>query len=150
MGRLPFLDPDLEHVAIRDFWLLREHDIPAAGGVYILLTAPGITFRYPRYSSPVFYIGQAQNLKRRLCDHLRWSADARDNRKEALYYPVYEYAAAHGGRYTYILTKTRRTPKKLEDIVLACFAERYRSWPVANGRGAWTSLFTMDELEARK
>jgi hypothetical protein len=32
------------------------------------------------------------------------------------------------------------TPKNLEDEVLALFAKKYRSFPVANGAGAWNRI----------
>jgi hypothetical protein len=150
MRQLPFLDSDYKHGPIRDFWQLRDHDIPKIGGVYILLASPGVTFMYPRRRSSVFYIGQAKNLRNRLYFHLHFAEEAKNNRKETLYWPYYEYAAAFGARYTFIPSMSRENPKKMEDDVLACFAEHYRSWPVANGAGGWNSLLTLKELEKRR
>jgi hypothetical protein len=150
MRRLPFLDPAYEHGPVLDFWQLRDHDIPHQGGVYILLAAPGITFPYPQRRSSVFYIGQSANLRDRLLTHLHFAEEARDNRKETLYWPRYEYAAAFGARYTYLLTVPRESPKHLEDAILACFAEHYRSWPVANSAGGWNLLSTPEELVEKK
>jgi hypothetical protein len=150
MRRLSFLDSGYEHGPIKDFWQLRDHDIPKDGGVYILLASPGITFMYPQRRSSVFYIGQAKNLRNRLHFHLLCAEEAKNNRKETLYWPRYEYAAAFGARYTFILKKPRENSKELEDDVLACFAEHYRCWPVANGIGSWNSLLTLKELEKRR
>jgi len=150
MRQLPFLDSGYKHGPIRDFWQLRDHDIPQTGGVYILLASPGVTFMYPRRRSSVFYIGQAKNLRNRLYSHLHFAEEAKNNRRQTLYWPVYEYAAAFGARYTFILNKPRESPKKLEDDILACFAEHYRSWPVANSAGSWNSLLTLKELERRR
>jgi hypothetical protein len=149
MRQLPFLDPEYEHGPIRDFWYLRDHGIPKTGGVYILLAKPGITFMYPRRRSSVFYIGQAKNLHNRLFFHLRAAEEAKNYRRWTLYMPYYEYAAALGARYVIIPATHRENPKLLEDDVLACFAEHYRSWPVANGAGGWGSLLSLTELEKR-
>jgi hypothetical protein len=150
MPQLPFLDPGYTNGPVRDFWKLKYHDIPNKSGVYILMANPGITFLYPRYKSPVFYVGQAVNLRNRLYGHLRAANEAKYNRKETLYWPYYEYAATLGARYTIILCENKETPKKLESDILACFAERYRSWPVANGVGGWESLLTLKEIKKRK
>lgn len=148
--KLTFLDRHYLHGPVRDFWSLSEHEIPAAPGAYILLARAGITFMYPRHRSSVFYIGQSRNLRQRLSDHLRFAKEARTNRKTPLYYPRYEWAAVFGGRYTIIPAKPKEKPKRLEDDLLAMFAEHYRSWPVGNGSGAWNSLLSMAQLRRRK
>jgi len=148
--KLTFLDRDYTHAPIRTFWDLLDHDVPEKRGAYVLLAASGTTFMYPRRQSSVFYIGQARNLRRRLLQHRRFAIVARDNRKEVLYWPRYEYAAAFGARYTFILAKPREKPKTLENELLAMFAEHYRSWPVANGTGGWGSLLTLAQLRRRQ
>ena len=102
----------------------------------------GFRFNYPEGNSPVFYIGQASNLRRRLNEHLKWASEARDtpNRRYNLYHPRYEYAAKFNPRYTYIRTWQNVTPKDLEDIILARFAWKYLSFPVTNGQGAWRRI----------
>jgi hypothetical protein len=104
---------------------------------------------YPRRQSSVFYIGKAAHLRARLRQHLRYATEARDRRQRTLYWPRYEYAASFGARYTYVLAKSRKKPKRLEDELLAMFAEHYRSWPAANGVGAWGSLLTPAQLHRR-
>jgi hypothetical protein len=148
--KLPFLDRGCDHGPVRDFWCLRDHDIPQRPGAYILLARPRITFMYPRRRSSVFYIGKAANLRARLRQHLRYATEARCDRQETLYWHRYEYAAAFGGRYTYVLAKPRQKPKCLEDDLLAMFAEHYRSWPAANGVGSWNSLLTPAQLRRRR
>jgi hypothetical protein len=147
MHQLPFLSHKFAHEHIRNFWELKEHGIPEVAGVYILLAADGFTFPYPRQSSSVFYIGQATNLRKRLYTHLRFARQARDDRRETLYWPRYEYAAAFGGFYTWMRTKGIESPKFLEEEVLCRFAEQYRSWPVANGMGAWQGLLPREQAE---
>lgn len=125
---------------IRDYWEMKEENIPPSPGVYILLSKPTISFQYPRGRSPIYYIGQASDLRKRLRDHLRYSRDAKNDRRNNLYWPRYEYAAAFGGRYTFIRTWKGMTPKNLEDSILAQFAEQHRSFPVANSAGSWTKI----------
>jgi hypothetical protein len=96
--------------------------------------------QYPKGLSAVFYIGQAANLRRRLTDHLRWSMQARQDRRLTLYFPRYEYAAALGARYAYFEAPRGWTARRLETRLLCDFATRYRSWPVANGAGSWEGI----------
>jgi len=56
---------------VADFWRSNEHDIPSTPGIYILIAKRGVTFRYPNGKSPVYYIGETANLKKRLSGHCR-------------------------------------------------------------------------------
>lgn len=124
-------------IPVREFWKMKNDDIPGSPGVYILLSKPSINFQYPIGKSPIFYIGKAANLRLRLHEHLKYSNEAKNDRKRDLYWPRYEYAASFGGRYTFIHTWQGMNPKDLEDKVLRQFADCYRSFPVANGAGSW-------------
>ncbi len=121
----------------RDFWSLDQDVIPQTGGVYILIAGPGLVFQYPHGRSAVFYIGMARNLRSRLRQHLTYAVQARSDRRLSLYWPRYEYAARFAGRYAFIKTWQGMSPRALEDEVLARFAARFRSFPVANGAGSW-------------
>jgi hypothetical protein len=135
--RLAFIDAQFGQAPVRDFWSLKNQQVPEGAGAYVLLAAPGVRFTYPRRDSSVFYIGQATNLRERLLQHVRYALEARQRRRRTLYYPRYEYAAEFGCRYTYVRCRPRQEPRVLEDVLLAAFAMRYRSWPVANGAGSW-------------
>ena len=126
-------------IPLRDYWKMKNDDIPASPGVYILLSTPSIRFQYPRGKSPIFYIGKAANLRRRLHEHLKYSLEAikEKDRKREWYWPRYEFAASFGGRYTFIHTWQGMNPKELENMILRRFAVYYRSFPVANGAGSW-------------
>ncbi len=145
MWRLPFLDRDYSNGPIRDFWDSDQDEIPARPCAYVLIAGQGFTFMYPRRQSSVFYIGQARNLRQRLCEHLRYARAAKYKRKEVLYSPRYEWAATFGARYTYILCRSQERPKRLEEDLLAMFAEHYRAWPLSNGVGSWKRLLTFQE-----
>ena len=121
------------------FWELNDHDIPAAPGAYILL-ARGTRFPYPRGKNSVYYVGQSTNLSRRLREHLRQALEARDDRNWTVYLPAHEYAAAFGTHYCYVHTWQGLTPKALEELLLARFAEKHRSFPVANSAGSWRRI----------
>ena len=70
----------------------------------------------------------------------KYATEAREARRRPQYWSRYEFAAVHGGRYCYIRTWQGLRPKDLEDIVLARFAKKYRSFPIANGAGAWKKV----------
>jgi hypothetical protein len=127
---------------MEDFWRLEDHDIPALPGVYLLLAKKSVHFIYPAGTSPIFYIGQAKSLRQRLQNHRRYAGQVRDDCRigSPLYWPRYEYASAYGARYCYIRTNQGRTPKALEDTVLARFQKRYYTRPVANSAGAWNRI----------
>jgi hypothetical protein len=129
----------VESPKLLDFWGLQADDIPTLPGAYVL--AANNWFTYPAGKSPVFYIGQASNLRRRLMNHLKFAEHVRDNeRRGSMYYSRYEYAGAFGARYTYVRTWQRLSPKALEELLMASFAKRYRAFPIANGAGSWNRL----------
>ncbi len=140
MYHLPFLDPGYDHVPLRLLSDISQHDVPHKRGVYVLLARTGVRFSYPRGRSPVFYIGMSSDLHTRLSTHAKYSLEAAEDRKYTLYYAVYEYAAAFGCRYTYMLLRPGERAAHVESCLLAMFAEHYRSWPVANTKGGWEHL----------
>ena len=147
MADLDFVT-DLQDADLRDtdwfsgqlrFWEMNDHDIPNAPGAYVL-QARGTRFPYPLGTNTVYYIGQSRNLRRRLRGHLRYALEARDYRQGSVYWPRHEYAAAFGTHYCYVHTWKGLTPKALEEVLLARFAEKHRSFPVANSFGAWRRI----------
>jgi len=143
MARFDFLKNIKGKVSkTKDFWKVEEHDIPATPGVYVLIAKNGVRFTYPKGKSPIYYIGQTNSLKRRLCGYLRWHTEAHNEKRSVfpLYEARHEYGGKFGGRYCYIKTWSGQSPKGLEDIVLARFAKRYRTFPVANSAAAWNRI----------
>lgn len=137
-----FRDSD-RYSGLLNFWTLDDHDIPREPGAYFLY-ARGTRFVYPKGKNAVFYIGQSVNLRARLTTHLKFSLEARENRRnpEYLYYPRYEYASRVGTHYGYIRTKRGMTPTGLEEILMTWFARQHRSFPVANGTGSWKRIYS--------
>ncbi len=146
MAILDFLS-DCGKGTLKDFWKLNNHDIPSSPGVYVLITRGDIHFHYPLGKSPVFYIGQSKNLRSRLYSHLKLAKEARDNRKEYLYWPRYEFTAVYAGRYCFIQTWQGMTARALEEEVLARFARKYHSFPIANGQGSWNRINRVMEMD---
>jgi hypothetical protein len=145
MALLDFLEEiEREHRVSRidNFWKIKKHDVPSTPGVYILIAKRGMMFRYPRGKSPVYYIGQTNSLKRRLCGHWRWHDEVRQGKRSVfqLYEARHEYGGKFGGRYCYIKTWPGMSPKGLEEIVLARFAKQFRTFPVANSAAAWNRI----------
>lgn len=129
---------DVKISGMGNFWTLDLHEVPPAPGAYVLYARSGVTFQYPNGKSPVYYIGMAKSsLRNRLFQHLRYAQQASYDRRWTMYWPRYEYAAKFGGRYAFIRTWQRMTPRALEEEILKRFAERYRAFPVGNGAGAW-------------
>lgn len=114
-------------------------DVPARRGVYVLVAADGTRFVYPKGKSPVIYIGQASNLRRRLREHLKhWRDIARDEepdlRAHVEHCSRYWYIeSCKGARvYTFHCLKGQ-SAKDLESEVIWHFYEKYRALPVGNG-----------------
>jgi hypothetical protein len=132
-----------ERSRMKNFWKLECHEIPSSSGVYLLVAKAGIEFQYPEGKSPIYYIGKADSLRRRLLQHLKLHLEVKSRNVEEedfLNRPRHEYGAVFGGGYCFIKTWSGMTPKNLEDEVLALFAKKYRSFPVANSAGAWNRI----------
>ena len=113
--------------------------VPARRGVYILVAANRTKFIYPKGKSPVIYIGQASNLRRRLREHLKnWKTVVRDEEKDLRdhveHCPRYWYIEkCKGARvYTFYCLKGQRA-KDLESEIIWHFYEKYHALPVGNG-----------------
>ena len=128
-----------------DFWTLDRHDIPARPGVYVLFGSH--SFVYPSGRSPVFYVGQSDDLRARLRTHMKWSLEASAPVRKPLYFPRYEYAAKFGRWYAYARTWQRLTPRAMEEMVMSRFADRYRAFPIANSAGSWNRVGTFAGYE---
>jgi hypothetical protein len=148
MTPLDFLG-DLIPSPVRDLLTWDKTQAPRAPGAYILLAGSGATFRYPAGESPVFYIGQAGKLRSRLWRHMTAIRQAREARRHCVYRPTREYGAAFGTHYSFVLAPSGWLPKRLEDVLMARFARRYRSLPVANGAGAWRRIRAIIDCESQ-
>ena len=119
--------------------------VPTQAGVYIIVAKGGKTkFIYPRGKSPVIYIGEAKDLRRRLRTHLHHLNDLRNSEEEDLlqhvqHCPRYNYMRAFGAYvYLFYCLKKTQDSKTLESWVIEKFYEHYRSIPVGNGARSFT------------
>lgn len=131
---------DNEDYAIFDLINGNIEDVPDIGGGYVLGTADGTMLVYPWGTSPIFYIGKATGLRRRLQDHRKaleeCIADHASERSKVLS-PRYVYGAAFGAHAVWYLAG-KIAPPKVEEVLMASFRDAYGSIPVANGQQNWS------------
>ena len=116
-------------------------NVTTGPGVYIIVSADNTKFVYPKGNSPVIYIGKADNLRRRLSEHLKSLENVHQYEdlwlKKDKYQPPsrYLYMKYYGRAriYTFHCLKNTQEAKNLESQILWKFYERYCSLPVGNG-----------------
>lgn len=109
--------------------------VPETGGAYVLGTSDGTMFTYPWGSSPVFYIGKADNLQNRLSEHKAHIESCSDDHERLHWWQRYQYGAAFGADCGYY---SRRGPEDVQNVeadLMECFYEAFGAIPVANS--AW-------------
>ena len=115
------------------------NEVTTGSGVYIIVSADNTKFVYPKGTSPAIYIGKADNLRRRLREHLKNLDSIRNEEtymKGHWYQPCsrYQYMKYYGAYvYTFHCLKNFHDAKNLESQILWKFYERDRSLPVGNG-----------------
>lgn len=112
-------------------------NIPITAGAYVLGSTNGQQLIYPWGSSPIFYIGQSNNLYNRLKDHKNAIIRAMDNHEELNWWPRYQYGAAFGATVAWYSVKGSQNPNSLESNLITNFYQTYGSIPAANG--TWPS-----------
>ena len=111
---------------------LTDAEIPGDPGVYVLGTADGTMLTYPWASSPVYYIGKADNLATRLANHRHWTEQARQDFWSQWWWPRYQYGAAFGADVAWFLCKQDEDAAALEAAIVDSFYMRFGSIPTAN------------------
>lgn len=115
------------------------NNVTTGAGVYIIVAEDKTKFVYPKGTSSVIYIGKAENLQRRLKEHLKNLNNLKENEEEDLrnhieHCPRYQYISYHGAHvYTFHCLKKTQDAKELESLVIWKFYEKYRALPVGNG-----------------
>jgi len=115
--------------------LALEH-IPEKAGVYVMLSTR-TEYTYPwseskgRGTSRVYYIGQSENLRKRIGRHqTNLEGTISHHEPGTVYWSKYEYGVHHGCNVVWVISKT---PKDTERKLLEDFALYYGAKPVANG-----------------
>lgn len=110
---------------------LDPNTIQEKSGIYFIVSKQH-KFVYPKGDSPLIYIGKADNLRRRIQDHLVAYKNA--NPKAMWTYSRYNYMDMSGGFEIYYLTTiTNEKAKYLESRAMEDFYDRYLATPVGNG-----------------
>ena len=111
--------------------------VPETPGAYVLGSSDGTKFVYPWGDVPIFYIGKADDLWKRLSDHKLYTLKAIRDHEERYWWPRYQYGAAFGATVAWYSIKGNQNPNSLETDLIDQFYEMYGSIPVANG--TWPS-----------
>jgi len=132
---LRFYVGDLGRWHTRLFDLLADdydNDPPASsGGAYVLGTSDGTILIYPWGSSPIFYIGKADNLKQRLSYHRNAVLGAIEDHN-SYWWPLYQYGAAFGTDCAYYSRNGPQNVQNIEAGLVTSFYERFGAIPTAN------------------
>lgn len=112
--------------------------LPNKPGVYIIVAEDKTHFVYPKGNSSVIYIGKADNLHRRLSEHLHSLRSLERNEEEWLQNrlqctPRYQYIKQFGGKVYTFHCLGKQDAKNLEADIIWKFYEKYRAIPVGNG-----------------
>ena len=130
--------------------------IPEKKGVYLLVGTKNLI--YPNSKSHIYYIGQSDNLKKRISTHMTRTEKV----KKAISWDINTVGIVDLPRYTYgakysksiIIIEPRikfqNCPKELEANVIAEFYKIFKSCPVANGTFMPKKLRTILEKNSIK
>ena len=106
--------------------------VPGTGGAYVLGTSDGTMLTYPWGSSPVFYIGKADDLKQRLSTHRKHICAANEDHEAIYWWQRYQYGAAFGAHCAYYSRKGRENVQNIEATLIESFYGVFGSIPAAN------------------
>lgn len=107
--------------------------IPEKPGSYIIGASDNTKFIYPWGASPIYYIGKADNLNKRINDHYKYILRAIEDHEETNWWPRYQYGASFGAKVAWYTVRGKQNPNKLESDIITEFYNTYGSIPIANG-----------------
>ena len=107
---------------------------PEIAGAYVLGANEGTMFSYPWGNSPIYYIGQSRDLRKKLAEHRKYILLAKDDRGEQRWWPRYQYGASFGATVAWYLGRGSQFAHMLEYDLVTSFYEMYGSIPLANSR----------------
>ena len=113
-----------------------ENQLPETGGAYVL-GASTTMLTYPWGTSPIFYIGKANNLRARVIQHRTNILSARDDHDERYWWPRYQYGAAFGTHVAWYSRHGQQNPQNVEAHLIEKFYEVFGAIPTANS--SWPS-----------
>jgi excinuclease UvrABC nuclease subunit len=149
MKSFPFLKEFRPCQGASGGFLLNKDDISGDtrhnSGVYVIESADGFKFPYPKGRSNVLYIGKADNLHSRLMHHWRRLKRLIESKgeygmedDEPWVSSKYQYMFYHGAKVYYYKCQRTQEAKELEARVLWAFYSKYRALPVGNGAKSYS------------
>ena len=131
------------------FSLLKDDDmlnnVSEVPGVYIIEAEDRCRFPYPRWSSPVIYIGKSDtSLRRRLKEHRAILSELHNNsdygipKDDPWVSSRYQYMHRHGAKVYYYPCRGKQEAKEEEAKVIWQFYEKYRALPVGNAAKSYS------------
>ena len=106
--------------------------VPNTGGAYVLGTSDGTMLTYPWGSSPVFYIGKANDLNHRLSTHRKHIRAAMKDHHVIYWWQRYQYGAAFGADCAYYSRNGPQNVQNIEAELIESFYGMFGSIPAAN------------------
>lgn len=106
--------------------------VTAKGGAYVLGASDGTMLTYPWGSSPIFYIGKAGNLRRRLTQHRDYIKAAIVDHDAIGWWPRYQYGAAFGADCACYSRHGPENVQNVEAVLVESFYYAFGSIPAAN------------------
>ncbi|MDE0450787.1 MAG: hypothetical protein OXI90_03345 [Gammaproteobacteria bacterium] len=128
---LAFHEKEWPDTPVINLLAAKDADLPTEPGAYVLGTAGETMLVYPWGTSPVYYIGKAEDLRERLSTHRTYIQGAKDDYWERWWWPRYQYGAAFGASCVWFASH-ETSAKVLEASLVSEFYLRYGSIPVAN------------------
>ncbi len=110
---------------------------PNTAGAYVLGTKQRTMLTYPWGNSPVFFIGESRDLRKKFAEHRRLILSAQKDRGEQTWWPRYQYGASFGATVAWYSVRGAQFPNKLLYGLLATFYDMYGSIPLGNS--SWPS-----------
>ena len=117
----------IDLLAVADF-----NEIPSEPGAFVFGTNDGTKFIYPWGSSPIFYIGQTEDLRRRFSNHRRRIVEALQDVSAKSWWPRYQFSAAFARDCAWYRVQSGQRPQILAEDLIRDFRGQYGAIPVAN------------------
>ncbi len=106
--------------------------VPITAGAYVLGTSDGTMLTCPWGSSPIFYIGKADALNKRLAAHREHIKGTKQDHDELSWWPRYQYGAAFGADCAYYSRRGPELAQNIESALIECFYYQFGAIPAAN------------------
>lgn len=125
---LAFHETEWPDTPVIDLLAAEDADLPTEPGAYVLGTAGETMLVYPWGTSPIYYIGKAEDLRERLSTHRTYIEGAKNDYWERWWWPRYQYGAAFGASCVWF-TSQETSAKALEASLVSEFSSDMARFP---------------------